>query len=166
MSRKPSPAAHMFITSYWPDGSVHLPEAGPYSAPEGHRDNLRRRRRARNLDETPDALTFDTYASPACAPTVEHDDGEVETLAGMRTRLRFVPLEDVDPATRDPYAYPDGYDTVTDAHGAGPWEVVWSGRRTGGWFSRTFTDKGEAERYADELLTADRARSATVQRSA
>jgi hypothetical protein len=26
--------------------------------------------------------------------------------------------EDVDPATRDPYAYPAGYDTVTDAHGA------------------------------------------------
>lgn len=25
---------------------------------------------------------------------------------------------DVDPATRDPYAYPAGYDTVTDAHGA------------------------------------------------
>jgi hypothetical protein len=27
-------------------------------------------------------------------------------------------VADVDPATRDPYAYPAGYDTVTDAHGA------------------------------------------------
>jgi len=34
-------------------------------------------------------------------------------MLGWR-RLR---AEDVDPATRDPYAYPDGYDAVTDAHG-------------------------------------------------
>jgi hypothetical protein len=85
MSRKPSPAAHMLITSYWPDGSVHLPESELGYAPEGHRDNLRRRRRHLNLVETADALEFDTH-SPGCAPIT--DDGE--SLAGMRTRIRFV----------------------------------------------------------------------------
>jgi hypothetical protein len=87
MTRKSSPAARMLITSYWPDGSVHLPEAELGHAPEGHRDDLRRRRRDRNLVETGDALEFDTYG-PACAPVV--DDGE--SLAGMRTRIRFVPV--------------------------------------------------------------------------
>jgi hypothetical protein len=38
-------------------------------------------------------------------------------MLGWR-RLKGDELADVDPATRDPYAYPAGYDTVTDAHGA------------------------------------------------
>lgn len=93
MSRTPSPAAHMFITSYWPDGSVHLPEAEIGRAPEGHRDDLRRRLGHRNLVETPDTLEFDRHAAGASL-IVTHDDGTVESLAGMRTRIRFVPLDD------------------------------------------------------------------------
>ena len=77
-------ATRMFITSFWPEGDVHLERAELGIAPPGHRTNLRRRNKARNLVETGDVMEFDTYAA-GCATYRELD--------GMRTRIEFVPID-------------------------------------------------------------------------
>jgi hypothetical protein len=46
-----------------------------------------------------------------------HVFGDVNVITGPHGAAEKL-AADVDPATRDPYAYPAGYDTVTDAHGA------------------------------------------------
>lgn len=71
----------MFITSYWPEGDVHLPRAELGLAPPGHRTRLQRRyRRDRNLVVTDTTIEFDT-----------NPPGPVTELTGMRTRIEFVP---------------------------------------------------------------------------
>lgn len=82
MTARDTTTTRMFITSLWPEGDVHLERAELGIAPPGHRTNLRRRNKARNLVETGDVMEFDTWP-----------EGSPSHLAGIRTRIEFVPID-------------------------------------------------------------------------